>query len=137
GFRAELPQPRPFYPTVHIGVDLAADALDERIGHRVDRMWSEGLVAEVRALEARGLRDGRTASRALGYHQALSYLDGEVADNEARADTVRATRRLVRRQRSWFRRDPRITWLDGADRDLVPAALDHARAALDLARGEG
>jgi tRNA dimethylallyltransferase len=126
-FMAELPSPRPFYPAVHIGVDLDGDVLDDRIARRVDRMWVEGLVAEVLGLEAHGLRAGRTASKALGYQQVLSFLDGECDEDEARADTIRATRRFVRRQRSWFRRDPRITWLDGADPDLVPAAMDIAR----------
>ena len=121
---AELPEPTPYYPAVHIGIDLDTEALDERIARRVDRMWSHGLVAEVRELERRGLREGRTASRALGYQQVLSFLDGTVADEDAaREETVRATRRFVRRQRSWFRRDPRITWLDGADPGLVAAAL--------------
>jgi tRNA dimethylallyltransferase len=82
-------------------------------------MWAAGLVAEVRALEARGLRDGPTASRALGYQQVLALGDTDAA----KADTVRATRRFVRRQRSWFRRDPRVIWLDGAD----PALAEHAR----------
>jgi tRNA dimethylallyltransferase len=124
-FTAELPEPRPYYPSVHIGIDLDTEVLDERIARRVDHMWSEGLVAEVRELERRGLRDGRTASRALGYQQVLSFLDGSVFadEDEAREETVRATRRFVRRQRSWFRRDPRITWLDGADPGLVAAAV--------------
>ena len=76
-------------------------------------MWAQGLVDEVRALEGRGLRRGRTASRALGYHQVLSYLDGACSQAQARAATVAATRRFVRRQRSWFRRDDRIVWLNG------------------------
>jgi tRNA dimethylallyltransferase len=124
-FTAELPEPRPYYPAVHIGIDLDTEVLDERVARRVDHMWEQGLVAEVRELERRGLREGRTASRALGYQQVLSFLDGTVFADEdaARDETVRATRRFVRRQRSWFRRDPRITWLDGADPGLVAAAL--------------
>ena len=97
--------------------------LDERIATRVDRMWADGLVAESRALVSRGLRDGRTASRALGYQQVLAYLDGALpTEAQPRDETVRATRRFVRRQRSWFRRDPRIVWLDGASPDLVASA---------------
>jgi tRNA dimethylallyltransferase len=137
-FTAELPEPRPYYPSVQIGVDRGTDELDARIAERVDRMWEQGLVAEVRALAERGLRDGRTASRALGYQQVLAFLDGPDGpdgpgglgglgglgtEEDARQETVRATRRFVRRQRSWFRRDPRITWLDGADPALVGAAL--------------
>jgi tRNA dimethylallyltransferase len=122
-FTAQLPEPRPFYPAVHIGVDRSTEDLDERIAQRVDRMWEQGLVAEVRALAERGLRDGRTASRALGYQQVLAFLDGDGTEEQARQETVRATRRFVRRQRSWFGRDPRITWLDGADPALLTAAL--------------
>ena len=78
-------------------------------------MWEAGFVAEVAALAAAGLRDGRTASRALGYAQVLSFLDGQLPDEQtARSETDRATRRFVRRQRSWFRRDPRIQWLDSS-----------------------
>ena len=122
-FEAALPeQPAPYYDSVQIGVDLATPALDERIAARVAQMWRLGLVDEVRALAAHGLRDGRTASRALGYQQVLRFLAGEYSEQEAAAETVRATRRFVRRQRSWFRRDPRVHWLDGAASDLVPAA---------------
>ena len=116
-FAATLPAPAERYDTVQIGLDRAD--LDERVDTRVDRMWSAGLVGEVRALEAAGLRDGPTASRALGYQQVLALGDTDAA----RAETKRATRRFVRRQRSWFRRDPRISWLDGAD----PALAEHAR----------
>lgn len=122
-FEAALPeQPAPYYESVQIGVDLATPVLAERIEVRVAQMWRLGLVDEVRALVARGLRDGRTASRALGYQQVLRFLAGEYSEQEAAAETVRATRRFVRRQRSWFRRDPRVHWLDGAASDLVPAA---------------
>jgi tRNA dimethylallyltransferase len=86
-------------------------------------MWAAGLLDEVRDLEKKGLRDGRTASRALGYQQALSELDGRLTSAQARDETTRATRRFVRRQRSWFRRDPRIHWLDGASPTLVADAL--------------
>ena len=126
-FPAELPAPRPYYDAVYLGVDLDTAALDERIAHRVDAMWAAGLVDEVRRLEAAGLRHGRTASRALGYQQVLRFLAGEWTEAQARTETVRATRRFVRRQRSWFRRDPRIRWLDAARPDLVQAALAAAR----------
>ena len=127
-FTAELPQPRPVYPALQLGVDLDPAVLDERIARRVDHMWAAGLVDEVRALAARGLRGGRTASRALGYQQVLRYLAGECREDDARAETVRATRRFVRRQRSWFRRDPRVGWLDAAAPDLVGQAIQVTRA---------
>nr|WP_307872796.1 tRNA (adenosine(37)-N6)-dimethylallyltransferase MiaA [Actinoplanes ovalisporus] len=122
-FTAALPSPTPYYPSVQIGVDRATDDLDERIALRVDLMWQAGLLEEVRALLPLGLRDGRTASRALGYQQALAEIDGDMTQDEAKADTVRGTRRFVRRQRSWFRRDPSITWLDGASPTLLADAL--------------
>jgi tRNA dimethylallyltransferase len=122
-FTAALPSPRPYYDSVQLGVDRDTAALDARIGERVALMWASGLLDEVRALVACGLRDGRTASRALGYRQALLQLDGLFTGDEARAATARATRRFVRRQRSWFRRDPRVTWLDGASPTLLADAL--------------
>ncbi|MCX4742605.1 tRNA (adenosine(37)-N6)-dimethylallyltransferase MiaA [Streptomyces antibioticus] len=118
-FTANLPGHDSVYDTVQIGVDVARPELDERIARRVDRMWDQGLVAEVRALAARGLRDGRTASRALGYQQVLAALAGECTEDEAHAETVRATKRFARRQDSWFRRDPRVHWLSGAAADLT------------------
>jgi tRNA dimethylallyltransferase len=122
-FTAALPDPKPYYESVQIGIDRDAAGLDERIERRVGQMWAAGLLDEVRALDAAGIRDGRTASRALGYQQALAELDGELTGEQARADTVRGTRRFVRRQRSWFRRDPNITWLDGASPTLLADAL--------------
>ncbi|MET7374810.1 tRNA (adenosine(37)-N6)-dimethylallyltransferase MiaA [Micromonospora arida] len=128
-FTASLPQPTPYYPSVQLGVDLATDLLDERIALRVDRMWADGLVPETRELVGRGLPEGRTASRALGYQQVLRLLAGELTEAQAHDETVRATRRFVRRQRSWFRRDPRIHWLDSAEPDLIGAALRLVPAA--------
>ena len=113
-FTANLPGDEAVYDAVQIGVDVGRPELDERIAVRVDRMWDAGLVDEVRALEAQGLREGRTASRALGYQQVLAALAGECTMDEARAETVRATKRFARRQDSWFRRDPRVRWLSGA-----------------------
>jgi tRNA dimethylallyltransferase len=106
-FTARLPAPTPYYPSVQIGVDLDTPTLDARIAARVEQMWRDGLVEEVRRLVLVGLREGRTAGRALGYQQVLAMFDGECDEEQAKADTVRATCRFVRRQRSWFRRDPR------------------------------
>jgi tRNA dimethylallyltransferase len=122
-FRATLPEPRPHYPAVVVGLDREPAELDERVALRVDRMWAAGFVAEVEALAADGLREGPTASRALGYAQVLAQLDGALSPGEARERTASTTRRFVRRQRSWFRRDPATTWLDGARPDLLEAAL--------------
>ncbi|WP_369199365.1 tRNA (adenosine(37)-N6)-dimethylallyltransferase MiaA [Streptomyces sp. PU-14G] len=125
-FTANLPSHESVYETVQIGVDVARPELDERIARRVDLMWEAGLVDEVRELEKRGLREGRTAPRALGYQQVLAALAGEYSLEEAREVTVRATKRFARRQDSWFRRDPRVNWLSGAAadrRELAGAAL--------------
>ncbi|MBH0775168.1 tRNA (adenosine(37)-N6)-dimethylallyltransferase MiaA [Nocardia bovistercoris] len=106
-----------------IGVDRDTEELDARIETRTARMFDLGLVDEVRALIDRGLREGVTARRAIGYAQVLAYLDNEYDLNHARERTLIGTRRYVRRQRSWFRRDPRVRWVDGADPDLVATAL--------------
>ncbi len=97
------------YDVAYLGVDRPD--LAERIALRVDRMWEQGLVQEVRALEGEGLREGVTASRALGYAQVLGALDGRWDEAQARSLTVTATRRFARRQRAWFGRDPRVRWL--------------------------
>ena len=123
-FTATMPAFQENRPAVQIGLTLPRPELDERIAARVDRMWQAGLEAEVRSLVAQGLRDGKTASRALGYQQLLRYLDGEWTLDEARLETIKATRRFARRQESWFRRDPRVRWLDAsppADALLVEA----------------
>ncbi|MFD3792993.1 tRNA (adenosine(37)-N6)-dimethylallyltransferase MiaA [Streptomyces californicus] len=116
-FTANLPGEKPVYEAVQIGVGVDRPELDDRIARRVDRMWEAGLVDEVRALEGSGLREGLTASRALGYQQVLAALAGECTEGDARAETVRATKRFARRQDSWFRRDTRVVWLGGGDRD--------------------
>ncbi|MCW2571990.1 MAG: tRNA dimethylallyltransferase [Frankiales bacterium] len=104
------------YTVTYVGLDR--EDLATRTDARVDRMWAAGLVDEVRKLEQLGLRKGVTASRALGYAQVLSMLDGTVDEPAAIEATKVATRRFVRRQRAWFRRDPRISWLD-PDGDLL------------------
>jgi tRNA dimethylallyltransferase len=90
-------------------------------------MWQAGFEAEVRRLAAQGLREGPTASRALGYQQLLRHLDGECTLDDARAETIKATKRFARRQESWFRRDPRVHWLDAAAAEdhLLAEALRH------------
>nr|WP_040480551.1 tRNA (adenosine(37)-N6)-dimethylallyltransferase MiaA [Longispora albida] len=126
-FTAALPaEPVPHYPAIQLGVDLDPAALDERVALRVDRMFEAGLVDEVRGLIPLGLREGRTARAALGYAQVLKYLDGEIGEAAARAETVSTTRRFVRRQRSWFRRDDRIHWLQGPG--LLAEALEVVKA---------
>ena len=127
-FTAALPSFDSVYDVVHIGLDAPDDWLDARVEARVERMFAAGLVDEVVGLVDQGLREGRTSSRALGYQQVLAHLDGLLTLDEARAETARATRRFVRRQRSWFRRDPRIHWLSAPD--------DPGKAVLDVLSAE-
>lgn len=112
----------PRWDTVIVGLDCDTTILDERLARRTDAMFDQGLLGEVIALLEQGLRDGVTASRALGYAQVLAALDaggpsGPSPDRlrEAREQTFVGTRRYVRRQRSWFRRDHRVQWLDVGD----------------------
>ncbi|HEX4427808.1 MAG TPA: tRNA (adenosine(37)-N6)-dimethylallyltransferase MiaA [Frankiaceae bacterium] len=120
-FSAKLPAAEAVYDVVFVGVDRPD--LDARVAERTQRMWDGGFVEEVRALEADGLREGRTSARALGYSHILGWFDGRLPDEEsAKAETVRSTCRFIRRQRSWFRRDPRIQW-------LPPAAAQAAQSA--------
>jgi len=132
-FAAVLPQYESRYPAVQIGLRVDRGELDRRIAERTERMWREGLVAEVAGLERAGLREGRTASRALGYAQVLRLLAGEYGEEEARAQTILATRRFARRQGAWFRRDPRVIWLDASSRD-AGELLDGALVACSARR---
>ena len=123
-FSATLPGYDGGHAAVQIGLALPRQELDRRIEARVDQMWAAGFAAEVRELRDRErLRDGKTASRALGYQQMLRHLDGEWTLDQAREETVRATRRFARRQESWFRRDPRVTWLPADEPDVTGRAL--------------
>lgn len=127
-YTASLPSHEYVRPAVQIGLVLDRGRLDERIGDRVSRMWEHGLVDEVCRLSDEGLREGVTASRAIGYAQVLQHLDGAMADAECRERTAQVTRRFARRQESWFSRDPRINWLAPGP-DLAQRALSAVRAA--------
>ena len=129
-FSATMPKRELRSPAVLLGLRMERDVLDARIARRVDRMWERGLRAETETLLGHGLRHGVTASRAIGYSQAIAVIDGHLGEVEARLDTAQATRRYARRQESWFRPDPRIVWLDALADDL----LDQALAAIGEAR---
>jgi tRNA dimethylallyltransferase len=109
----------PRWDTVIVGLDCDTELLDQRLAQRTETMFADGLVGEVIALLDRGLRDGVTASRALGYTQVLADLEAGGDGAAAREPTFIGTRRYVRRQRSWFRRDHRIHWLDASDAAIV------------------
>jgi tRNA dimethylallyltransferase len=100
-------------------------------------MWEQGLVAEVRHLESMGLREGRSASLALGYAQAPAEVDGTLTPAQAQEQTTALTRRFARRQESWFRPDPRITWLDALAPDVSEQAVAVVRAAIRENGGHG
>jgi tRNA dimethylallyltransferase len=127
-FSATMPTRGAFrYDAVWFCLDRDTAELDARIARRVDTMVAQGLLDEVRELERRGLRSGVTAARALGYQQMLGVLDGVSSMADAVRDTVTGTRRYVRRQRSWFRRDQRQTWLAADAPDLLATVLRHSR----------
>ena len=120
----------PRWDTVMIGLDWETSRLDERLKTRTEAMFDAGLVDEVATLSTVGLRGGVTASRALGYAQVLEALDrggGPQEIERARVETFIGTRRYVRRQRSWFRRDHRIRWLDGSEPGLADAVMSTYR----------
>jgi tRNA dimethylallyltransferase len=127
-FTASMPTYEQVRPATQLGLTLPRPELDQRIAARVDRMWQAGLEAEVKDLVRHGLRDGQTASRALGYQQLLRHLDGELTLDQAREETIKATRRFARRQESWFRRDPRVHWLDATADTLLSDALHLMRS---------
>jgi tRNA dimethylallyltransferase len=120
----------PRWDTLIIGLDWPTSILDERLAQRADAMFDAGLVGEVRALLDCGLRQGVTAARALGYAQVIAALDAggtEAQLAQARELTFIGTRRYVRRQRSWFRRDHRVHWLDGATAGLADDVITRWR----------
>ncbi|OFI36714.1 tRNA (adenosine(37)-N6)-dimethylallyltransferase MiaA [Arthrobacter sp. SW1] len=122
-FSSFMPVREYHQPAVQIGLEVDREELRERLAARVQRMVDAGLLDEVRALDAAGLRQGKTASRALGYAQFLRVLDGESDVATAAEETIVATRQFARRQLTWFRADPRITWLDWKDPQLVDKAV--------------
>ena len=111
-FSACLPRYEDIAPTVHIALRCERRLLDKRINERARAMFEGGLVEEVEALIDQGIREGETAPRAIGYAQALAVIDGTMSVPEAIAATALATRQLASRQIKWFRRDPRVRWID-------------------------
>jgi tRNA dimethylallyltransferase len=118
-FAAALPRYESLYPVLYLGLAVGRAELDQRIAARTEGMFRAGFLDEVARLERAGLREGRTASRALGYAQVLRVLAGEWTLAHAQAQMVLATRRFARRQEAWFRRDPRIRWLPAGAADAA------------------
>lgn len=122
-YSATLPTYTYHFDTVQIGLRADKDVLDQRIERRADAMFQGGMMQEISALDAAGIRLGRTARRATGYQEALDALDGVTSVEEATVLTAKATSRLARKQMKWFKRDPRITWLQAGSQDLLTQAL--------------
>ncbi|WP_394942186.1 tRNA (adenosine(37)-N6)-dimethylallyltransferase MiaA [Psychromicrobium sp. YIM B11713] len=130
-FSSFMPQREYVQPSVQIGLNGDRAQLHERLARRVHRMLDEGLEQEVKELAARGLREGKTASRALGYQQFLRALDEpEYTNARAAEETIVATRQFARRQLTWFRADPRVSWFDWADAELPLHAEQSIRRAI-------
>lgn len=125
-FKASQPPKNapPRWGTRILGLRTNAEWLNPRIELRTRMMFEQGLIDETRALVKDGLVRNSTAGRAIGYAQVLAMFDGELTEEEALEQTITGTRRYVRRQRSWFNRDPRTMWLDAADSNVVDLALD-------------
>lgn len=118
-FAAALPEKtESWQPVIEIGLNSERAHLVERLAHRVEKMWSQGIVEEAESLIPLGIREGKTSSRAIGYAQALAQIDGAMSEEQAIASTIQLTQRYARRQMSWFRRDERINWHDYRDPNL-------------------
>lgn len=116
-----------YVPAFMIGLSVEPSVLRMRIDDRVDAMFEQGLVGEVQGLLDAGLREGVTAPQAIGYKEVVSALDGQISLDEARELIKTATHRYAKRQRTWFRKDQRIHWIDATElssQDMTDAALD-------------
>ena len=137
-FSATLPRYEDLVPTVHLALRPERAALNARIDARARAIFDAGLIEEARALVDEGLAEGTTAPRAIGYAQALAVLDGTMSRKEAVEATAAATRKLASRQIKWFRRDPRVHWIDVAlepGGDWAPGERERVtRRALELVR---
>lgn len=112
-FSATMPRREYFQPAVQLGIKWPLALLDERISQRTAQMLTQGFIEEVAELEKQGLADTPTACRATGYQAVMDYLAGKITQEEAAEQISLQTRQLARKQRKWFRKDPRIHWLDG------------------------
>jgi tRNA dimethylallyltransferase len=123
-FAAALPEEiDSWQPVLEFGLRMERETLLPRLDKRVQEMWEKGLVEEVESLIPNGLRQSKTASVAIGYAQALGFIDGELTREQAIASTVQLTQRYARRQVSWFKRDGRISWLEALDQDVSEQAF--------------
>jgi len=132
-FSSSLPVKEYAIPAVQVGLNASYELLDARINERVETMWANGLVDEVRRLEARGIRDAITSRRAVGYAETLLHLDGELSERETIDLIAQHTRRLARKQHRWFKPDDRVQWVQGPiDAHDVPRAVVDAAVVAGL-----
>jgi tRNA dimethylallyltransferase len=128
-FAAALPDKvDSWQPVLELGLRMDRDKLLPRLEKRVYKMWDSGFLSEVESLIPSGLRDSKTASVAIGYAQAIGFLDGELTREEAITSTIQLTQRYARRQVSWFKRDERIQWLEALDSDVLDQAFSKVLA---------
>ena len=121
---------------IRVGLTLPRSILYDRIAGRVARMVESGWMEEVRGLIEQGLDPGLPAFQAIGYRQLVHHVRGEWPLAKAVDETVRATRRFAKRQETWFRREPDVTWFSAEDLDRrIPLILDHVQRALGEGRG--
>ena len=117
----------PKYPAIYLGLAVDPEILRQRIDNRVDNMFDDGLVTEVETLLQAGFREGITAPQAIGYKEVVAALDGKITMEEAKQNIKFATHRFAKRQRTWFRKDARIHWLNADSFEvnrLTKEALD-------------
>ena len=129
-FSATMPRREYFQPAVQLGIKWPLAVLDERISQRTSQMLTQGFIEEVAELEKQGLADTPTACRATGYQAVMDLLAGKITREEAAEQIALQTRQLARKQRKWFRKDPRIHWLDGEAG--ASANLDQALTLLEI-----
>ena len=127
-FAAALPDEIDSWQEVlEIGLRMDREILVARLEQRVRLMWESGMVTETQNLIAQGLRESVTAGYAIGYAQALAQIDGELDQEQAIESTTKLTQKYARRQMSWFKRDPRINWLDALDPEVTDLAIELVR----------
>lgn len=123
---------------IHIGVHRDKELLDESIYVRAREMFDGGLVDETIGLIEKGLREGETARKATGYAEAIAVVDGEMTVEDAIDSVAFGTRRLAKKQRTWFRPDPRVRWVDASTRSDIAPVLDAAsREVVSLVESRG
>lgn len=118
----------PKYAPIWLGLDYVnREALYRRIDQRVEEMLAQGLVQEVQCLLERGVSPRATSMQAIGYKELVGYLQGECSLEVAKENIQRASRRYAKRQRTWFRRNEKIHWLELEDEPDFDEIIHRAR----------